>query len=290
MDTSDTAVDVREVIERVHNLNSKEKLHILNILKIHNKSFTKNANGYFFNMYDIENNVLEKIYKCLELIEENRDVINEMDKRRDELLAYYKQVIHDKINASLSKLKQEYTSNIMLKPSKNNIEMCYTRIRRINRYESSSNDPDVLLKEYVQKQTISKNSIFFRMKARMKEMSTGKIRYKRDTNDDVEETADFAYQDPDHLEHEPDTDQDLEPEPEIDNDNDDEDNAFNEDDTGEGDDDVDNEDDDDEGASHDGDTEEREREIMFYKKILNNSGFVFDEDIRCNLVYQEYIH
>lgn len=281
-------VDVREVIERVHSLNSKEKLHILNILKIHNKSFTKNSNGYFFNMYDIENNVLEKIYKCLELIEENRDVINEMDKRRDELLAYYKRVIHDKINASLSKLKQEYTNNIMLKPNKNNIEMCYTRIRRINRNESSSNDPDVLLKEYVQKQTISKNSIFFRMKARMKEMSTGKIRYKRDTNDDVEETAD-AYQDPEH-DQEPDTEHDVEAEPEIDNDDDDDDDAFNDDDICEGEEDVDNEEDDDEIVSQDGDTEEREREIMFYKKILNNSGFVFDEDIRCNLVYQEYIH
>jgi len=278
------SIDVRDVIERVHNLSSKEKLHILNILKIHNKSYTQNANGYFFNMYDVEADVLNKIHKCLELIEQNSDVINEMDRRRDELLAYYKKVIQEKITASLTKLKDDFAKKITLKPCANNINIVVSRKFMIKKKDYGTQDPDVLMKEYASRNVFPKNSIFYRMKTRMKEMSTGRIKHKKEESEKDVDTEN------------------------LNNDEEGEDNEIEQNDLDneelqlqDQEDDMDNceiksqEEEMSEISDEDSDEEEEEsdkgveKQVMFYKKLLNSSGFVFDEDIRCNLVYQEYI-
>lgn len=98
--------DIKDIISRISRLNQKEKVHILNILYTKNIEFTKNANGYFFNFLNIENDVIEKICNCLTLIEENTDLIKEMDRRRTELLQYYKLLIEERLQNNLQKEKR----------------------------------------------------------------------------------------------------------------------------------------------------------------------------------------
>jgi small subunit ribosomal protein S4 len=71
-------------------LQEKQKVHILNILRTNEIEFTKNSNGYFFNFMSLNDQIIEKICTCLDLIESNTDLVREMDRRRNELLVYYK--------------------------------------------------------------------------------------------------------------------------------------------------------------------------------------------------------
>ena len=50
-------------------LTKKEKVHVLNILLVDNDNYTKNTNGYFFNLSHINNETLQKIDDILNLIE-----------------------------------------------------------------------------------------------------------------------------------------------------------------------------------------------------------------------------
>ena len=112
-------MDIRDIISRISKLNSKEQLHILNILKTNNIEFAKNSNGYFFNFINIDNDILLKICKCLELIEGNTDLLKEMDRRRNELLTYYKKLIEDRLNASIKKKRDEYVKRLMIHNNNN---------------------------------------------------------------------------------------------------------------------------------------------------------------------------
>ena len=58
-------IDIKDVISRINRLNIKEKNHILNILRMTKIDYTKNANGYFFNLLQIDIDILEKICNCL---------------------------------------------------------------------------------------------------------------------------------------------------------------------------------------------------------------------------------
>ena len=57
-------MDIKDIISRVNKLDNKEKLHVLNILKTHNVDFTKNTNGYFFNLTSVDEEIVIKILKC----------------------------------------------------------------------------------------------------------------------------------------------------------------------------------------------------------------------------------
>lgn len=141
-------VDKRDLIERIQRLTKKEKLHILNILTNNNVNFTKNSNGYFFNLNDVDEEAIEKMIQCLELIEKNRDLITEMDKRREELLTYYKALIEEKLALSNEKKRIEHMYKIVLKDANTNICLKKEQKLKGKNHANDTRDPDELINEY----------------------------------------------------------------------------------------------------------------------------------------------
>lgn len=170
---------IREVIGRIDKLDSKEKTHILSILKGTNNTFTKNANGYFFNLAAVPEEIITKIEKCVELIEKNRDLIKDMDRRRESLLIYYKGVIEETLLSSMRNKREKYLSMLRVLPLKHNMTLVINRKQTIKwryKYGKDCNvDPDELIKEYNKSRYVyEKNSVYGRILARMKAMRTGK--------------------------------------------------------------------------------------------------------------------
>ena len=273
--------NTKELIQRIATLSNKEKLHILNILKTHNIDFTKNANGFFFNLASLENTVYEKLEKCLLLIEANRDLIHEMDRRRDEMLDYYKTLIEDKIKTSLNKRHDEYINTLLLLPE-SNIKKHVTPVRRIKlRNENTLLDPDDIIKECMKnKLKFTTNSVFKRINSQMRWKKSFSIPKKE--REDVTEygfSDDFNYEN-DENEFIEDL---VEPDPEdfgeieTDNISEDSDNSALQFDDNDNDNDNDNEE------------IKPKLDISYFRKLLNKQGFLFDDNKHCNLVYEPYI-
>lgn len=305
--------DIKDIIARISKLNSKEKVHILNILHTKNIDFTKNANGYFFNLLNIEDEIIQKIYNCLKLIEENTDRIKEMEKRRNELLQYYKLLIEEKLQNNLQKKRDSYIQKLIIHPY---TEITLTKKRKniLNKKQINSNiDTDILIKEHLKsKLKYSKNSVYHRLVTFIKLSKSNKtkknddedddtdiksnhdsddvVRRQGDTVDDISEInlsgnlddyiSETAFEDNENFD---DYDicsdkgsgivDDLDEREEIDEviELDEMDEVI------ELDEDVNNNDD------------YKKMEFLYYKKLLNKQGFVFDENKECLLVYQEYV-
>lgn len=170
---------IRDVIGRINKLDSKEKTHILSILKATNNTFTKNANGYFFNLAVVPEEIINKIVKCVELIEKNRDLIKDMDKRRESLLIYYKGIIEETLMSSMRNKRENYLNMLRIVEHTHNMKLVINRKQTIkwrNNY-SSDVDPDELIKEYNKSRHVyEKKSVYGRILAKMKAMRSGKSR------------------------------------------------------------------------------------------------------------------
>jgi hypothetical protein len=175
---------VRSLIYRIERLTPREKQHILNILKEKDQDYTKNTNGYFFNILNIGSDAVHKLEKCLNLIETNRELITEMDKKREELLIYYKTVIEEKLKMSLKERRERYMQRLYLtEPSMKVIITRKLQIRCCK--QNNDDDPDELIKQYLIDNKLSKKSAYSRI--------FEKIRAKRnkrvfDKDGDQEET------------------------------------------------------------------------------------------------------
>jgi hypothetical protein len=294
--------DIKDIIARITKLNPKEKVHILNILHTKNIDFTKNENGYFFNFLNIDDDIIQKIYNCLKLIEENTDRIKEMEKRRNELLQYYKLLIEERLQNNLQKKRDNYIQKLIIRPY---TEIILTKKRKniINKKQINPNiDTDILIKEHLKsKLKYSKNSVYHRLVTFIKLSKSNKTK-KNDDDDDTDNFSDDVVR-----RQGVDTVDDIS-EINLSGNLDDyiSENAF---------DDNENLDDYDIGSDKVSciadELDEREEidevieldemddiddfndykkmEFLYYKKLLNKQGFVFDENKECLLVYQEYV-
>lgn len=166
-------MDVKNIIYRINKLSHKEKNHILNILKANDIEYTKNTNGYFFNFLKIDDNTIDKIIKCLELIEKNCNLIKEMDKRRNDLIKHYKVIIEEKLKSSFEKRKNDYIKYLSLQIYNTNINYDIKRITHITRNKNflakTSSQAELMLKEYQKSQTkFVKNSVYHRIYSTIK--------------------------------------------------------------------------------------------------------------------------
>jgi hypothetical protein len=166
---------LRELISKIKRLTVKEKHHILSIFKKYNVEYTKNSNGYFFNLDKINNNILDKVFKCVDLIEEKRELITTLDKKRDTYLEYYKNLIENKLKETINKKKQDYIKQLILIPS--NISIKKKFVKKVARF--SNLDPDVLMKEHNKSKKYNKSSVFYRINQRIVEISR---KYRRISN------------------------------------------------------------------------------------------------------------
>jgi hypothetical protein len=277
-------IDIRDLIDRIGKLNKKEKLHILNILKPHDKEYTQNTNGYFFNLANVSDEVIRKVLRCLQLIEKNRHLLQEMDARRESLLKYYKSLIEDKLKMSITDMRNNYINKISLKPCQSNFSLKIERKMKINRrIEISDASIDELMKEHMKGQKYVKDSVYHRLNSRIKTIRSGRKNISR--KEDVEENINSNT-----------TQVQLQSENDGGSENVEEDN-FTEDFK------DDNYEEIDEVSEHSSETESIQEEeqktetetecftdkLTFYKRLLNMKGFRFDDNKHCFLVTEPYI-
>lgn len=172
----------KEIINRVKNLTEKEKHHILNILKKHNIEYTKNHNGYFFNLEKIDSNIINKLEKCIDLIEKNRDLIYSLDKKREMHLDYYKQLIEDKLKQTILLKQKQHLEKLTLINQKDNSLDKFIKKRNDNKNDSKVYvDPDILMKNYLKSKKITKKSIYYNL---FQCISKRKNQNKKDSSND----------------------------------------------------------------------------------------------------------
>jgi hypothetical protein len=312
--------DIKNIITRINKLQKKEKMHILNILKINDINFTKNENGYFFNLLTIDNYIVDKISKCLELIEKNSDIIKEIDKKRSELITYYKILIEERLQNTLTKRKLEYIETLIVKKISNinyNINIIYKIKRKNIDYEIDDNilQADALVKQFLKNVfKFKKDSVYSRIHSCIKTMQNKRSKScVIDSNDTITEVdnnfetgdLDISLGECNEL-----LEDDIEDIENIENIEDDIDDIL-EDNTLEYDieevqlnkkkrikEEYDDSDDEDDKLNiieeqEDYEKEEKrkdEEDISYYRELLHLKGFSFDDNKQCMLLYQEYIY
>lgn len=308
-------MSIESIIFRISKLNYDEKKHILKILKLNNVTFTKNSNGYFFNLFDLDNAVIKKLNNCLETIENNRHIIEDLDKRREKLLIYYKSLIEERLIETISNIKKTYINKLRIVDVSTNIKCIINRKYRIKKRNLIADDADheLLMTEYKRADKYNKSSVYWRLLKAVKikneryvEMEDGDY-YAMDNN-----TYNSNNQDVVDIDVEADIDLDIENIDDI-NDIDDigdiddidepgeieldgyheleEDNPeYNEDYQEEIDDEIDIDEALEEELFDNTTKQIIDKDILFFKRLLNKQGFVFDENAKCLLEYQEYIN
>ena len=158
MDNNIDKTTLNNTIIKISRLTLKEKSHILNILKLNNIEFTKNSNGYFFNLYSIDENIIKKLNKCIDLIETNRDLINTLDKKRESKLEYFKLLIQEKLNETIKNKRNTFIENLYIDEPK-----VYITKKNKNTKIISNIDPDILYKNYMKSQKPKKDSVYYKL-------------------------------------------------------------------------------------------------------------------------------
>jgi hypothetical protein len=313
-------MDIKEIVTRVNKLDNKEKLHILNILKTHKVDFTKNANGYFFNLTNVDESIVSKVVKTLELIETNRDLIRKIDKRREELLAYYKKLIGEKIENKIKQRNEEYNDKLLLRDVQTTIDFTFEKILK---YANADNvgDPDDMIKEYNKSLLrYEKSNVYYNIITKIKAYNSNNNKNfdkkNKERNNNYDHISDYDcnddgydydimdieddYEDIDDLDeirdirdndNDNDNDNDEEIDEEVDEDTYYSDDKMNEDNENDNENENDNDNDNEiDNENNDNGESEMETNINFYKNLLNKKGFSFDDNKKCFLGYQEYIH
>lgn len=175
--------DIKNIIARIGKLGLKEKHHILNILNTTNINYTKNSNGFFFNLLDVEQDVLEKICNCLDLIEKNSDILRKLDKRRNDLLEYYKNIIEERLYNNIQQKKMEYIEKLKVISDPISINMNKKKI--VKKTIDTTADIDILIKEYVKsKNKYEKGSVYHRITGYIKLLKSNFKNAKHIENDE----------------------------------------------------------------------------------------------------------
>jgi hypothetical protein len=314
--------DIKDIITRINKLQKKEKMHILNILKINDINFTKNENGYFFNLLTIDNHIVDKISKCLELIEKNSDIIKEIDKKRSELITYYKILIEERLQNTLTKRKLDYIETLIVKKISNinyNINRIYKIKRKKIEYEidDSSMQADTLVKQFLKNIfKFKKDTAYSRIYSCIKTMQNKRSKScVIDSNDtitegdnnfenggldisigDLEEDDELLEEDLENIEDIVEDDvleyEDLGDIEEVEVKN--KKKRIKEEYDDDTDDEIDKkiiiEEEEDKRKEEEEDKRKEEEDINYYKELLHLKGFSFDDNKQCMLLYQEYIY
>jgi len=288
-------MDVKKIISRINNLSHKEKYHILNILNANDIEYTKNTNGYFFNFLKIDNITLDKLIKCLELIEQNINLIKNMDKKRNDLINSYKIIIEEKLKSSFEKRKNEYIKHLSVQIYQTNISYNIKRIFHIRKNAKFStnncNQAELMLKEYQKSQTkFQKNSVYHRIYCTIrmnKRYTEPKIENESNNNNTIDDIND-EIENIDEIENYETNISEDENKSEIlsdeyDDDDHDHDNMSYHSEN------SDNETEISKTSNKITPKEKKENDINYYKNLLYQQGFVFDNNKTCFLIKENYI-
>jgi hypothetical protein len=318
--------DIKGLISKIVKLTSKEKIHILNILKRHKIEHTKNSNGYFFNLETVDISILEKMFKIIELIETRREEICDLDKRRDEKLEFYKSLIEKKLNNTININKTNVLEKLFITDEMNFKKFIKKKLSKyknfINKKDDSKIDYELLMKMQSKNKKYHKDTVYYRINEIIRTQNRS-CRHIKSTPDDTSNTGDDRGGDDDRgdiddrgddvgddggddvkeIEEdiEKEIEEDIEKEIEEDSDTEDEIGEYyhdeDEDDKGELKTINDDDDEDQENAQTDTPTEtqtvtlsvSRKNKLDFYKALLNNKGFSFDYNKDVRMKEEEYI-
>jgi hypothetical protein len=103
------------IITNVNQLSIKEKKHIFDILVDSKCFYSHNKNGYFFDLYKLDEKTVKKISDCIDLIHRHRTLITEMDTRREEEIIHYKKLIIQKLDKKDREYKDTLYNKLVLK-------------------------------------------------------------------------------------------------------------------------------------------------------------------------------
>ena len=286
MATFENNINIKVLIDKISVLTPKEKSHILKYLISNNINFTKNINGYFFNLasHNISDELLIDLNEKINLMEIHRNEIINADKIRDDMIRQYKESIENNLQDTIKVKIDEYNNKIKLINTQPNICMNFTKKNQKTNQKYNYDE------NFSNKIVYNKNSVYYRIQSRMKTIMAKKKEIIYDNYDN--------YTDEDYNENDTDLNYIID-----DNENDvdemPDDNVCLIDDTIEIEIDENNENSDDNdddisiASGHsDSNIENKiqiENEKSYYKKLLNNYGFKFNNDKSCILVPQEYI-
>jgi hypothetical protein len=136
-------------MDAINSLDNSEKLYILNTLKDANVPFTKNSNGYFFNVTNINKNVKQDVIRKIDYIKKNRDIIKNADYQREKYMNDFKNRIDDIQQDKTNKEIQDFIQAVTLRQDSNIVLDTETTLEPCK-------DPDILMSDYV----IKKNKVF----------------------------------------------------------------------------------------------------------------------------------
>jgi hypothetical protein len=290
------SIDKSQLISRISHLSVKEKSHVLNILRTNQSQFTKNANGYFFNLNEVSDVTLKQLEDCLILIEENREKIKALNHHRDKMIEQHKSMIEDKITKRYQDKRKEFISTITLQGLSTSITLDVSK-KLTKRLPNSygTNDPDEMIKIHQKRlNTFVKDSVHWRIfktiKARTRKVNHNEkadldfvtendldIDMENENELDIDANVSDNFEDLDvpELGEELDEASDIESENSIDNEpvstEHDETYTFDE--------------------LHKIKIEEDLfiKKINYYKQILKLKGFLFEENEKCFLTKESYI-
>lgn len=275
-------VNVKELINKISRLNQKEKEHVLKLFIGKNIQYTKNVNGYFFNLCtsNITPDVLKSINDGINLMEKNRNLLNDIDKKRDLMLRQCKELIENKLNDTIKSKQYDYFNKIRLIPNNMNIDYTISKITK----KSYSKLSDYNIDNFDKKTIIyNKNTVYFRLNTVMKL----NVRQNKMTNVDYN-NYDYGENDFGNCTSEiGDADIDV---GEIDDNIDVVDTVGGDIDCdGSGENLFDVTDDDVNSDIDEMEVDTDSKEKLYYKQLLNSYGYTFNEDKTCSLVYQDYL-
>ena len=296
-------IDIVQLINKIKRLSTKEKNHILTILKKNNIPYTKNLNGYFFNLINLDETIYSKINQCIDLIEKNRELIESLEKKRELHIEYYKTLIENKVTERLNKKKQYFYDHIQIT---NVFPDFIIRKKGSNKITNTHVDIDEMMK--MKKIKFSKTSIYYKinqiLNKRKKRLSMYNTNNSEDNsleildnnhlfNDELSIIQDESYvledsyiSDNDNIEN----DNNNHNDDKDDNENDDNENNDIDDNNNDDDNNLEtsvNDDCDDLSSDND---ESLESKLEFYKNLLKRDGYVFDDDKHVKMKHQAYIY
>jgi hypothetical protein len=294
--TNKFSLDVKKLIYKISKLNQQEKEYILKLLMDKDVPYTKNMNGFFFNMYSssVTSSTLENINNSIDLMIKNRNILYDIDQKRDLMIKECKELIENKLHNTNKKKQNDYFNKILIKQVNTNIKHNFFKYKKHINYKIYDNIDTIDKKHSV----YNKNSVFFRLNTRMKlntrqHRKSNNQKYLENDRSDVDSTAneniiseciidddvicdDDNYDIEEDMEYDPDdyecADENvlIEVYDNVDN--------------------VDTVDNIDNVDTVDNIEIDEDNEKLFYKELLNKHGFIFNEDKDCILIYQEYIN
>jgi hypothetical protein len=269
-------MDNKNLIKRILNLNQNEKEYILKLFISKNIQYTKNINGYFFNLSLVDNDFLNSINNSIELIEKNRNVLNDIDKNRDLMLKQCKELIENKLNYSIKLKQNDYIKKIKKKEIQSNIHLNFYKIKS-DIYNLRTRYTNEIESEKI---VYNKLSVYFRIYEYMKQHTrenrkTLRVQEMSNYNDTLDESNNNKKSEIKDDITDIDTDDIIDDI--IDDDNNE---AYS---------DIDESDNENEKSNDESDSDCNSDEKLYFKQLLNTHGFNFNNDNLCKLVQNEYI-